>query len=846
MAMKGYGKISITNMKNVGQLTVNPKCNMPYQVRYIPDTNTYVPDWGTTPLIIEPVVYFNAVALDKSEYTATFSKQDGSNAATVISSTSGAEAVNNNTLTISANTLKDSQNGILTYSIEVRYTEPKTKATLVNTSSFTFSLLNNPETVKYASISGENVFLYNSKQQIQGSDHITLEASVTGVSITKWKYRGSDGTFVDYPTTHNPSGIDKETLIVYASDSVFFNDKAVIRVETTDSATYDIITISKIRDGAAGGNSVACILTNDSHLVPCYSDGRVKDLTGAETEVHVYEGGVDVTDQWTINYTNDNADKMAVSYNQSSGKYWITSMDDDLDVGTITFTCTKDDASPLYAKFTVAKVKAGVDGQDAEVFKLEADPPVLNRNTSGVYTNASNISFKSKSKVGSAAYTPYSGRFVIFESTELQPTDSDWTQKYRSASAESAKAFTPSSTANAIQCLLLPASVVDTTLTYSELVEKAYDIQSIPVTNDGPKGEDGEAGIGGINVSLGNEAELISCDTSGNVAEDQTITIPYTAYKGIEKIAATASIVGDLPSGMTKIGITSASSTSAGVITLKAEKGGTLGGNSRGEINISINFTDLGLQDTRKFSWSKNIRSKDGVNAVMFQAYAPNGDVIVNGQNSVTIATMLVDGSTVVSQDSPDVSYKWYKFDGSNYVEMSGKTTYSLIVTPDDVDTMASFMCRATYKGVDHEAYYMVTDRSDPFEVFPYSSIGTQMVNNDEPGAVFTRVFLNGVEQDTLKTTIFGKIAPIGPSIGDFYYKLDPSDSSCTLMRYNGSQWVAAGDEYKESLIYKYFKLDSDGNAVDITTAWKTGKAIYFDASDTNPTLDLMVEVTDK
>ena len=42
--MKNYGKISITNVKNVGTLSVSPKVNMPASVIYDPETKVYNPD----------------------------------------------------------------------------------------------------------------------------------------------------------------------------------------------------------------------------------------------------------------------------------------------------------------------------------------------------------------------------------------------------------------------------------------------------------------------------------------------------------------------------------------------------------------------------------------------------------------------------------------------------------------------------------------------------------------------------------------------------------------------------------------------------------------------------------
>lgn len=835
MGMKSYGRIAITNINKVGTLSVNPTCNMPLQVIYNPDDSSYIPDWSKTNLEVKPIVYFDGTLLN-SDYTVTFKKKDGSSDPVTITATSGVEAVKNNVLTVSNNVLEDSNSGIITYLMDVSYTEPKTKVTLNSVASLSFSLIKNSETVKYANISGENVFLYNSKQQIQGSNSLTLEGTVTGVTISAWKYRNSNGEWTDYPTTHNES-ISGNSLVVYESDSVFINDKAVIKLVTSDSSIYDIITVTKIRDGAAGGNSISCVLSNESHVVPADSDGTAITLNGAETQVFIYEGGLDVTADWDISYSVSDPSKMSVQYNSSDGKYIVASMDPSLDCGYVTFTCTKSDGTtaPLTAKFTVTKIKAGLNGENAVMYYIRPNTVAINKTEAGVFTPGKAI-FQAKKRVGNSNETNYSGRFVIFESTVTNPTDSDWIEKVKSTTDETYKQYTPSSTTRAIKCLLLPAGSTSTD------ESDALDYQTVIVSYDGDKGADGATGEGGLSVILGNEAEIITCDTGALVSQDQTITIPYTVYKGLTKVAGSATISGSLPSGMTLIGTTNASESAAGVVTLKAAKGANLGGTSvmKGEINILITVDSV--QETKKFVWSKSVRAKDGSNAIILQSYAPNGNVIINKTNSVTIATMLVDGSTIVESG---VTYVWYRFDGSDYAVISGQTSSTLTVTPDMVDSMASFKCTATYNSYTYDTYYVVTDRSDPYEVVPYSSIGTQLVNNDKPGAIFTRVMQNGSEVDPLKTNIFSTTAPSSPSSGDFYYHLDNSAKTCTLMKYNGSTWEAASGSDLPKLNYKYFKLDSTGNAIDITTPWKTGKAIYFDNTDSDPTLDLMVEVSD-
>ena len=62
-------------------------------------------------------------------------------------------------------------------------------------------------------------------------------------------------------------------------------------------------------------------------------------------------------------------------------------------------------------------------------------------------------------------------------------------------------------------------------------------------------------------------------------------------------------------------------------------------------------------------------------------------------------------------------------------------------------------------------------------------------------------------------------------------------------MKYDGSKWVAATPQ--SDLTYKYYRLDGTGNVIDTGTPFRTGKAIFINMADLNPSLDLMIEVND-
>lgn len=65
-----------------------------------------------------------------------------------------------------------------------------------------------------------------------GASQSTLSALVQGVSISKWQYKNSSGSWADYPTTSDNSNITSGTLVVKPSHSVFVNNVAQIKLVT--------------------------------------------------------------------------------------------------------------------------------------------------------------------------------------------------------------------------------------------------------------------------------------------------------------------------------------------------------------------------------------------------------------------------------------------------------------------------------------------------------------------------------------------------------------------------------------------------------------------------------------
>lgn len=671
-----------------------------------------------------------------------------------------------------------------------------------------FSLVKNATELKDAYITGDQTFKYNGSGTLTSAATITLTAHLTNTTMKQWQYKKSDGTWAVYPNSTTAT-----TLTVKPADATFINDVLVVKLVTADSDIFDIHQIVKLHDGAAGASTYTCVLSNEIQSVPCRSDGSLysSSLNGCDTTITIYKGGTDDTANWTITATPGTG----VTGTQSKDKksYTVTGLT--TDTGYVEFVCTRSGYATITKRFSIHKDRSGSDGKDAVIYQVTSDVAIMKLNASNVFVPTS-AKFSAYKRVGNAtSSTVYSGRFKIYETTD----GSTYTAKYTSSSDESSKSYTPSSTTVKAVKVELYASGNTTTL---------LDTQTLSVVIDGKKGDTGAAGKDAINVVLGNSAEVIPCTSGGNAIAAKDIIIPFSCYKGTVRIAGTAT-VGTLPTGVTVKTNTAATASADGTIVLTVAANASLSSANSGDITITVTANDL--TSTHKFTWTKSKQATNGTNAVLFQVYAPNGDVIINASNNVTLQTTLTNGTNVVTSG---ITYQWAQLGDSGYANLTGKTASSLTVTPDMVDSLASFRCTATYGGKNYTAYWCVTDRSDPVSIEVISSLGDILKNSQGAGAVYAIVYRNNEELDAIKTTEFATSAPSNPSSGDFYYQINKSAKTVTLMKYDGSKWAAASGNDLPQGTYEWYRRDKDGKSLDNETAYATGKVIFLDSTVVN------------
>lgn len=852
MATKSFGSITLVDITDVGSFTVYPMSNSPLSVIYDPDQNIYTPDWSsaTTHLQITPVVYYAGQELDPetdSYLTITWKRKEGSNGETNL--ISGESKGVDGTLEVRNTTLSSSVN-MITYVVTAEYNDPSINRVLTAKGQVTFNLVRNASQAKTATITGESAFKYNGAGEIQGASTITLTGTVNSVTISAWKYQSgtSNGEpiWTDYPVV-SPATVSDVTLLVRDTDAVFINDKATIKLETSDTNTYDIFTIVKLKDGASGNASVSAVLTNDFQFLPANSDGVIpsSSFTDATTQVKVFEGGTDKTVDYaiTLEKSSNDIQYTASATQKANDTVHVTAMT--ADTGYITFTCRKG-STTLVKNFSLSKVESGADGKTPTIYSLEPSVLAVNKAYNADKTiqgfTPSTVTFNSYSITGTdngTSKTAYNGRMVIYVNGDSSDV------KYTSQSDESTCSFT------VINC-----STITCELYKSGGTSNLLDTQTIVVTSDGFKGDNGqkgEKGDGALSIIVGNEADVIPCKSNNVITSAMSIHIPFYAYQGTERTGASVT-VGTI-NGFSNTPTVQTTATSASVdgdILIQIPANTTLT-TDHGTIPLTFIFTN-GSTTTSYYSWTRSTAATNGVNAKILQLFTPSGYIFKNNQGSLTIKAQMTDGSQDVN--SRVTSWVWEKFvPGSGYQVLSntanqitGVTTSEITVYGSYVDSYMSFRCTATYDGTPYVQYYALMDKSDPLQVDVLSSVGEQIVNGNAVGALYCRVVQNGVEIDPMPSLVFSESAP---SAGLYYYHLNTSNKSVQLKHRTDTS--SAWTNYTQTLNadYTWSFRDKDGNVITSVatstgtfTLPTTGKVIYIDADLINKKIVADVAVT--
>ena len=640
-----------------------------------------------------------------------------------------------------------------------------------------------------------------------------------------------------------------------------------MKLLSNDSNIYDIHTINKIRQGAAGTELLNVTLSNEDMYVPCEPNGTVTAgaLTNASTEITVYEGATNITSRVTI--TVDKTDNLTGDWDSAqTGKkvYKITAMSAaGADTGRVTFTVThatkdgqgNDITKTVLKSFYLTKVKRGVDGTSPLIREVLVSALAITKTAdnvgNGVY-NYSPASFTVSAKEHNGNTTgDYSGRFKITPYVGSVAQD-----PIMSTTNESSKTHTIGQSTNKYTSFVVELFPKDSDYTDST---KVLDKQTITVVSNGDTGAQGDDAIA---FDLGNPSDVIACLYDGAVLSTQVKTIPFAAYKKGQKIACSATIKrgtdANGSTGPVLVSNSSAQQGQSGTITLRFNSGASLNGADSGSVEIELTAqvdNQNSVSVTKIYTWSKG---KQGGDAIILRAYAKTGNVINNGDNNVILSGSLTCGPQDIPQ--ADITWQWakYDFEQQGYLDISSGATQDLTVYPGDVHSYASYRLTAKYNSISYVDYITVQDKNDPLQVEIFSTLGDKITNGVGYGCVYARVFQNGAELDGLQNLIVSIDDPADsaqPNSGDIWVHIDKNGQQIWIKEWqtetSPNKWVNVTTTKEDSFecTYKWKFTDYYGKQTSLGENGPTessSKFLYVAGNLIDKKMQFNLEVSQK
>ena len=193
----------------------------------------------------------------------------------------------------------------------------------------------------------------------------------------------------------------------------------------------------------------------------------------------------------------------------------------------------------------------------------------------------------------------------------------------------------------------------------------------------------------------------------------------------------------------------------------------------------------------------KGSQGDKGVDAVTFQVYAPNGYLLTKDLESLTLQTFAYEGSTAVTSGA---TYQWAQYNEGAWENISGATTQTLTVTKADVVKSKSYKCTMTYKSKQYTDTATVQDKTDIYSSL-IQTAAKYSSTNKYYWVLYSMVYSDEGERDKLLGPI-NTIAPDNPTSGQYWYKIDETNYTVTLMKYSGTTWTTTTD--KQELVYDW------------------------------------------
>ncbi|MFZ7768104.1 hypothetical protein [Bacillus licheniformis] len=452
-----------------------------------------------------------------------------------------------------------------------------------------------------------------------------------------------------------------KTSMTYICELIYQDIDAGINATT--KADIEIVKITNGLNGTSGKDAIVAVLTNETANVLSNSTGQIITYDGASTQLNIYKGVTDDTDNWAIFQVREN---VTVSEPSSSKTATVTAMS--ADTGRVIFKATKNGHPQITKVFNINKVKSG---EDATSYDLNISTPVLVLNKEKDSFNPIDLTVSARMQVGMSEPFDYPTHFTVEESLD----GVNFATTYTSSNDEFSFVYTP--TSFEIKSLKIKMYLEGGT-------ETLLDEQIVPVISDGTDAvyanvwtPDGNA----IKNSIGTVKARIDLYNGAK-------TVSGSSYKWyIQDGNASPTSGGDSDGGQ-------------GWRLLNDNYNAGVSGYTTAEITIPSSA--IASTEAFKCVAVYNGNNYSGVTTVVdlsdpIIVRLDGMDKFKNGEGSIIVrATLLQSGSELDPNGTEGYIYEWYIYDSNNNKTSFKATGKTIIVHATDISGRGNLICEVS------------------------------------------------------------------------------------------------------------------------------------------------------
>ena len=377
--------------------------------------------------------------------------------------------------------------------------------------------------------------------------------------------------------------------------------------------------------------------------------------------------------------------------------------------------------------------------------------------------------------------------------------------------AKASTLYTDTVTSISFRCVSSNSSVYDTVS-----IAKIYDVVDFNIGGRNYILNSANLSVSGLGYSAGSRAEYRTIDVGQsymNIKNNTEVTISFDLEMTVNTANPTLMVYNSNRLGPKMFVSKSLKFTAAVGETIKQRCSVVTQITDRENPSLTTNTIEFySTYDTSNWFKISNLKLEIGnkatdwspapedLNNITFQVYAPNGYLLTNELQSLTLQTFAYEGSVEITSGA---TFQWSHLIDDAWVTIDSATSTTLTVNKADVLKSKSYRCVMTYKSQTYSSTVTVQDKTDTYNSI--MCISSNVTNNDCYWVLYTLVYSDTKEIDPLLGPI-SISAPSSPVSGDYWYAVDSVNATVTLKKYNGTSWEDSTD--KQSLSYYWDMID--------------------------------------